>query len=109
MAKVDNTGKKEQTKVGKYLEDFYLRHLYITRYNWGVYKRVWALLDRSLGLVSNPFIGSRLPKLIRIDNSHSQGYVVPINRDLNYQGKTPGAVTPISMVRRAIEESSYRC
>ena len=108
MTKVDNTGKKKQTKVGKYLEDFYLRHLYITRYNWDVYKRIWALLDRSLGLVSNPFIGSRLPKLIRIDNSHSQGYVVPINRDLNYQGKTPGAVTPIYLVRKAIEESSYR-
>jgi len=108
MTTVDNTGKEKQTKVGRYLQDFYLRHLHITRYNWGIYRRMWALLDKSVGLLSIPFIGSRLNGLLRLDNSHTQGYLVPLNRDLDYQGKVPGAVTPISMVRKAIEESSYR-
>jgi ferredoxin len=108
MRTVDETGKEKQTGVGRYLHDFYLRHLSLTWYNWGIYRRMWGLLDRSVGLLSNPFIGSRLNGWLRLDNSHTQGYLVPINRDLDYQGKAPGAVTPISMVRRAIEESSYR-
>jgi len=108
MKTADDAGKDKQTRLGRYLEDFYLRHLYVTRYNWGIYRRMWALLDRSLGLLSNPFIGSRLKRWLRFENSHSQGYIVPLNRDLDYQGKGPGAVTPISMVRKAIEESSYR-
>ena len=106
MKTAENTGRTKQKKLGRYLHDFYLRHLYVTRNRWGMYRRMWALLDRSLGHVSNPFIGSRLERWLRMDNSQSQGYIVPINRDLNYQGKTPGAVTPISMVRKAIEESS---
>jgi ferredoxin len=108
MNTADNTGKDKQTRIGRYLQDFYLRHLYVTRYNWGIYRRMWALLDRSMGLLSYPFIGSRLKGWLRFENSHSQGYIVPLNRDLDYQGKGPGAVMPISMVRKAIEESSYR-
>ena len=108
MKTVDNTGRDKQKKLSKYLKDFYLRHLYITRYNWEIYRQMWALVDKSLGLLSNPFIGSRIKELLRLDNSYTQGYVVPINRDLSYQGKAPSAVMPISMLRKVIEESSYR-
>jgi Pyruvate/2-oxoacid:ferredoxin oxidoreductase delta subunit len=109
MNTAHNTGKVKQKKLGRYLHDFYLRHLYVTRNNWDIYRPTFAFLDRSLGLLlSIPFIGPRIKGKIRLDGSMSQGYFVPINRDLNYQGKTPGAVTPISMVRKAIEESSYR-
>ncbi len=108
MSTVDNTGKDKTTRLGRYLEDLYLRHLYITKNNWDIYRRIWALLDKSLGHLSNPFIGSRLERWLRLDNSHSQGWVVPLNRDLSYQGKAPGGVVPISMVRKAIVESSYR-
>jgi len=108
MSTAENTGKDKRTILGRYLEDFYLRRLYITKNNWDIYRRIWALLDKSLGHLSNPFIGSRLERWLRLDNSHSQGWVVPLNRDLSYQGKASGGVVPISMVRRAIVESSYR-
>jgi len=108
MTIVNDTGKGKHTKLGRYLQDFYLRHLFLNRNNWGIYRWIWALLDKSLGHLSNPFIGSRLQGLLRLDNSHSQAYLIPLNRDLNYQGKAPGAVTPIFMVRKAIEESSCR-
>ncbi len=108
MNPADNTGKDKQRKLGRYLQDFYLRHLSITRNNWEIYRRMWTLVDKSLGILSVPFIGSRLKELLRLEGSHTQGYIVPLNRDLGYQGKASSAVTPISMVRRAIEESSYR-
>ncbi len=108
MTTVGNTGKDKQSTIGKYLQDFYLRHLYVTKNNWNNYKRLWAFLDKSVGLLANTSFGSWLFGLLNFENSHSQGYIVPINRDLGYQGKATGTVTPISMVRKAIEESSYR-
>jgi len=38
----------------------------------------------------------------------TQAYLVPLNRDLDYKGKASSAVTPIPMVCKAVEESSYR-
>ena len=108
MNTTSHTGRDKQKKIGKYFQDFYLRHLSMTRNNWEVYRRMWTLVDKSVGLLSIPFIGSRIKELLRLDGSHTQGYLVPLNRDLDYQGKTPGGVTPISIVQRAIEESSYR-
>jgi len=108
MTIVDNTGKEKQTKLGRYLQDFYLRHLSMTRNNWEIYRRMWTLVDKSVGLLSIPFIGSWIKEWLRLDGNHTQGYLVPINRDLSYQSKAPGTVAPIFMVRRAIEESSYR-
>jgi len=108
MNKADNTDKDNQRKFGRYFQEFYLRHLSMSKNNWQIYTRFFALVDKSVGLLSIPVIGSRLKGWLRLDNSHTQGYLVPINRDLDYQGKAPGAVTPISMVQRAIEESSYR-
>jgi Pyruvate/2-oxoacid:ferredoxin oxidoreductase delta subunit len=108
MDAVDNPGKDKQSKIGKYVQDFYLRHLYITKKNWNNYRRLWGLLDKTVGHLSNTFLGSWLIGLLRFESSNSQGWIVPINRDLGYQGKATGTVTPISMVRKAIEESSYR-
>ncbi len=108
MNTAGNTGKDKQRKLGRYLQDFYLRHLSLTENNWEIYRRMWTLIDKSVGFLSHPFIGSRLNGWLRLDNSHTQGYIVPLNRDLDYQGKTSSTVMPISMVRRAIEESSYR-
>jgi NAD-dependent dihydropyrimidine dehydrogenase PreA subunit len=65
-------------------------------------------VDKSLGLLSLPLVGSRIKEWLRLDGSMTQGYIVPINRDLGYQGKASNTVTPIHMVQRAIEESSYR-
>ncbi len=107
MNTADSTG-KDKKKLGKYFQEFYLRHLSMTANNWEIYRRVWTLVDKSVGLLSHPVIGPRIKGWLRLDGNMTQGYIVPINRDLDYRGKASSVVTPISMVRKAIEESSYR-
>ncbi len=108
MNTVDNIDKEKEKKLGRYLQDFYLRHLSITKNNWGTYIWIWRLVGKAIGALSNPAIGSLLRRLMMVEGGTTQGYIVPINRDLDYKGKAKDTVMPISMVQRAVEESSYR-
>ena len=49
MTAVDNTGKDIQGKLGRYLQDFYRSHLYVTKNNWSIYIWIWHRLDKTVG------------------------------------------------------------
>jgi len=107
MTAVDNTGKIKQGKLGRYLQEFYRSHLHVTRNNWSIYIWIAHRLDKIVGALSNPAIGSVLRRFVVMGDT-TQGYFVPLNLDLDYKGKAKDTVMPISMVHKAVEESSYR-
>jgi len=92
MNTVDNTDKEKEKKLGRYLQDFYLRHLSITKNNWGTYIWIWRLVGKAMGALSNPAIGSLLRRLMMVEGGTTQGHIVPLNRDLDYKGKAKDTV-----------------
>ncbi len=107
MTTVDNTGKDKQGNLRRNLQDFYRNHLHVTKNNWSIHIWIWHLADKIVGALSNPAIGSVLRRLVVMGDT-TQVHLVPLNRDLDYKGNASSTVTPISMVQRAVEESSYR-
>jgi len=68
-------------------------------------------IDKFPRLVSNTLLRKIFLKLAKSWDSekhHTQGWIVPLNHDLKYEQDYKNVVLPIELVRKAVEESSYR-
>jgi len=80
--------------------------------NWEFYARIVVKsIDKFPRLVSHTLLRKIFLKMAKIwdpEKHHTQGWIVPLNHDLKYEQDYQNVVLPIELVRKAIEESSYR-
>jgi ferredoxin len=93
------------------LKDFVQSHLVLTGRNWDSYIKFFPFVNWLPKLYGKPFIGPLLKKFGAMDDlekSFSQGYVLTLNRDLDYRKDARNTVLPVTMVKRLIRDSTYR-
>jgi len=102
-------GKVKQEIAGRWT-DFYGRHLALSAANWDTFMRIHPVVRWWMKNLSLPVVGPAMRRLSKIDGegNFSQAHILPINRNLDYQGKNQSVVIPINLIRQAIEQSSYR-
>ena len=89
---------------------FYNRRFALSARNWDSLIRIHPVVRWWMKNLSLPLVGPAMRRVSRIDGEGnlSQAHILPIHRDLDYQGKNQSVVAPIDLVRKAIEQSSYR-
>ena len=97
-------------RVAKRYFDLYRRHLSLNQNNWLRYTRTFPIVDIAMRNLSHPVLGGPLRRLFRFEGQgrHTQSHIVPINQDISYKSDRKNMIIPINLVRRAIEDSSYR-
>ena len=83
----------------------------LTDRNWGFYTKLFPAMQWSIRQFTRPWVGPLFRKLGAVDDMerhHSQGYVLTLNRNLDYRKDARNVVLPVTMVKRLIRESSYR-
>ncbi len=96
-------------RIRNYWKDFFYRNLTLNLDNWDFYTHIFRFAIKSSKVLGNPIIGKLAARLDSINGSDdfSQGHIVPIKREISYEGRRQ-VVAPIEKFRDAIEESSYR-
>lgn len=83
----------------------------LTDKNWKRATKFFPFVDGMFKYVTTPILGPMIKKmgaLENFENQYSQGYIMTLNRDLNYKKQSKNVVLPINLVKKAIKESSYR-
>ena len=78
--------------------------------NWNFYIKLFPFVNWMPKQFSKPVIGSIMRKLGAVEGREkhfSQGYVMTLNRNLNYKKKNKNVVLPMTMVEKMIKESKY--
>jgi Pyruvate/2-oxoacid:ferredoxin oxidoreductase delta subunit len=94
-------------KARNYFQDNYA----LNAQNWDSALKVYPILIKGFKYFDAPVLGNLLKKIGRMEDRSrhfSQAYVVPINRDLNYEKKDKKVVLPYTMVKKLIETSTHR-
>lgn len=102
---------KLSEQMKKAAREFVQSQITMNRKNWDLYVSLFPFVERMPRYFTKPVLGPLLKKLGAVDDleSHfSQGYVVPLNRSLDYRKDSRNVVLPQTMVRRLIEGSTYR-
>lgn len=86
------------------------RHLALSARNWDLLIRIHPVVRWWMKNLSLPVVGPAMRRISRIDGQGnlSQAHILPIHRDLDYRGGDRSVVAPIDLVRKAVEQSSYR-
>ena len=82
----------------------------ITGRNWDFYLKFYPLLEKGAGVFIMPVIGklARSAAMLGSEKKHfSQGYIIPLNRDINFHEKYNNIVTPFTLLKNIISEASY--
>ncbi len=95
--------------MDRYL-NFYRKYLSLNSRTWQYYIRYLPLSGLALKNVSHPLFGGLLRRLFLFEGPGrlSQSHILPIQKEIKYKTKQKGVVLPTEMLRRAIEEASYR-
>jgi ferredoxin len=83
----------------------------INNKNWGIYAGIFQVVNKLAGMSRYPVIGAILKKILRFDRpdkNYTQGYVINLDQSLNANKQYQNVVLPITLVEKAIQESSYR-
>ncbi len=102
---------KLSEQVKKAARELVQSQITMNRKNWDLYVRLFPFVERMPRYFTKPVLGPLLKKLGAVndlENNFSQGYVVPLNRSLDYRKDSRNVVLPQTMVRRLITGSSYR-
>lgn len=98
-------------KLLRRYDDFYRRHLSLTRETWGYYTKLYPfVVEKVMGYFSHPVLGPGLRRAFRFEGGehHAEACIVPIQHNLEFSSKNRNMVVPIQRLREAVEESSYR-
>ncbi len=79
--------------------------------NWDHYVKLFPAMDWMAKGFSIPVLGPVLRKAAAVDNMEkefSQGYIVPLNQNIDYRKGARNTVLPHTMVQKLVKESSYR-
>ncbi len=98
-------------KITGVLKRFVQNTFGITHKNWNFYLKFFPLLEKGTMLIDKPVIGKLAKKIAFLGNDgkhFSQGYIVSLNHDLNYNEKFKNTVLPVSLIQNAIKGSSFR-
>lgn len=79
--------------------------------NWNIYAGIFQIVDKMAGMSSYPVVGPLLKKILRFDHpekNFTQGYVINLDQSLNSGKQHQNVVLPITLVEKAIQESSFR-
>ncbi len=109
LRKVGTTMKHLERLTQRY-SDFHRKHLSINQNNWFQYAKFFPYSDFAMKNLAHPVFGGLLRRLFRFEGEGrvSQAHIIPIQHDLSYQSTQKNMVMPVDMLRRVIEESSYR-
>lgn len=80
----------------------------INNRNWGIYTAIFQTVDKLAGVSKYPVVGPIMKKILRFDHpekNYTQGYVINLDKSLR---ANQNVVLPITLVEKAIQESSYR-
>ena len=84
----------------------------LTGKTWDLYVKLFPLMDGMTKRFAKPVVGPLLKKAAAMDDNlesrFSQGYILPLNRKLDYRKDARNTVLPYTMVQRLIKRSSYR-
>ncbi len=97
--------------INKYFDAFYKRFFSVTRNSWKYYVKFQPTSSKLLKKTSHPIFGQLIRWLYRLEgkNYHTQGHILPLNKSLDKSerfGKS--LVTPADLVKKAVNEASYR-
>ena len=93
------------------IKEFIQSRIALTEKNWDLYVKLFPLVDWMPKRFTKPVVGSLLKKAAAVDDMEtgfSQGYILPLNRELDYRKDARNTVLPYTMVQRLIKRSSYR-
>jgi hypothetical protein len=96
---------------GKRFDDFYKRFFSITKDSWKYYAKFQSSSGQVMRNVAHPIWGPLIRRLYRFEgeNYHTQAHILPINKSLDRSDRlAQSRITPIELVRKAVEQSSYR-
>ncbi len=96
---------------GKRFADFYRRYFSVTKDTWKYYTMLHPMSDKIMKLTGHPSYGPIIRRLYRFEgkNYHSQSHIMPINKSLDKcERLAKSMVTPVDLIRKAVEDSSYR-
>ncbi len=94
-------------KSRKYFQDNYA----LSSQNWDKALKFYPHILSGSRFFKTPVLGRILKKISMLEDRSrhfSQFYVMPINRDLNYEKQNKNVVLPYTMVKKLIESSNYR-
>ena len=98
-------------RFGKRFDEFYKRFFSITQESWKYYAMFQPSSGKVMKNVAHPIWGPLIRKLYRFEgeNYHTQAHILPINKSLDKSDRlAQSRITPIELVRKAVEASSYR-
>lgn len=78
--------------------------------NWNFYLKFFPLIEKGAVLFNIPVIRKLVKKAAFLDSEKkhfTQGYIIPLNRDINYNEKYKNTVLPYSMLENIIKGSSF--
>ncbi len=83
----------------------------INHRNWSFYLKLFPWLEKGTAIIDKPILGKLAKKITMMSNEDrdfSQGYIVSMNHDINYNEKYKNSVLPIDLIKKAISGSSFR-
>ncbi len=98
-------------KISKVMDDFYKRYFSVTKDSWKYYVKAQPHSGALMKYVGHPVFGQFVRKLYRFEGEdrHTQSHILPINKSLDRSDRLPQSrITPIELIRKAVEQSSYR-
>ena len=98
-------------RFSKRFDEFYKRFFSITQESWKYYAKFQPSSGKVMKNVAHPIWGPLIRKLYRFEgeNYHTQAHILPINKSLDKSDRlAQSRITPIELVRKAVETSSYR-
>lgn len=93
------------------LKELVQSRIALTRDNWDQYVRLFPLIEWWARHLSHPILGPVLRKMGAIEDPatrHSQGYIIPLDRELDFRKSASNVVLPHTMVRQLIRSSTHR-
>ncbi|MCP4629616.1 MAG: hypothetical protein GY850_39840 [bacterium] len=90
---------------------YYQENYALSAKNWDKALKFYPHAIKSRKYLDAPVLGKILKKIGRLEDPSrhfSQAYIVPINRDLNYEKQNKNVVLPYTMVKKMIDASNYR-
>ncbi len=91
--------------------EFVQSRVTLTRRNWEMYTRLFPFIEWTIRQFNRPALGPLFRKMAAVDDKEkrfSQGYIMTLNRDLDYRKDARNVVLPHTMVKRLIKNSTYR-
>lgn len=97
----------------KMITNYILDKVALSDKTWDLYAKNYVIgMDKLAGLASHhPLLGKFILNMMKLwhpEKHRTQAWIVPVNHDLTFRQDYKNTVLPIQLVKKAIQESSYR-